>query len=95
LGKLEFREPDFKKFPCLGLAYAAARSQGTAPCVLNAANEVAVEAFLGRRLLFSGISGVVERVLARQRNISRPTLEDISNQDAWAREEALKLLMAQ
>ncbi|MCX5697374.1 MAG: 1-deoxy-D-xylulose-5-phosphate reductoisomerase [Candidatus Omnitrophica bacterium] len=88
LRKLEFQEPDFKKFPCLGLAYTAARKQGGAPCVLNAANEVAVEAFLERRLAFNGLARVVERVLAKHRSIINSSLKDILKLDAWAREEA-------
>ncbi|MCX5713591.1 MAG: 1-deoxy-D-xylulose-5-phosphate reductoisomerase [Candidatus Omnitrophica bacterium] len=92
LKQLEFQEPDFKKFPCLGLAYAAARRQGSAPCVLNAANEVAVDAFLNNRLPFTGLARVVEGVLARHRSINNPSLEDLMNQDAWARDEAERLI---
>ena len=63
LGGLDFRRPDLERFPCLGLAIAAARAGGTAPAVLNAANEVAVQAFLDRRLNFLDISVVIESVL--------------------------------
>src|SRR3954462_1980955 len=63
LGRLEFEAPDLAAFPCLRLAFAAARAGGTAPCVLNAANEVAVHAFLGERLGFTGIPAVIESVL--------------------------------
>ncbi len=65
LGKLTFEAVDLDAFPCLGLARAAARTGGTAPCVLNAANEVAVHAFLGERLPFSGIPAVIEQTLER------------------------------
>src|SRR4051812_41338427 len=62
-GKLEFEAPDLMAFPCLRLAREAARAGGTAPCALNAANEVAVHAFLTRRLGFTGIPAVIESVL--------------------------------
>jgi 1-deoxy-D-xylulose-5-phosphate reductoisomerase len=63
LGKLEFAAPDLDAFPCLRLAREAAQAGGTAPCALNAANEVAVHAFLNRRLGFTGIPAVIESVL--------------------------------
>ncbi len=89
---LNFERPDFKRFPCLGLAYRAAAQLGTAPCVLNAANEVSVDEFLKGRLEFSAISGVIEKVLKRHRVVKEPGLEDIFNADAWARLEAYKLI---
>ena len=64
-GRLDFRAPDSDKFPCLALAQAAARAGGLHPVVLNAANEVAVEAFLERRLNFPGIAAVIEAVVER------------------------------
>jgi 1-deoxy-D-xylulose-5-phosphate reductoisomerase len=64
VGRLDFEPPDLGRFPCLGLAIAAAASGGTAPAVLNAANEVAVAAFLGGRIGFMGIADVVEETLA-------------------------------
>ena len=60
---LSFERPDLNRFPCLALAHAALRAGGTAPAVLNAANEVAVEAFLARRLAFTGIAGVIAGAL--------------------------------
>jgi 1-deoxy-D-xylulose-5-phosphate reductoisomerase len=65
MGALTFEPVDDDAFPCLGLARAAARAGGTAPCVLNAANEIAVHAFLGGRLDFLGIPAVVEETLER------------------------------
>ena len=65
LGALTFEAPDEEAFPCLRLAREAARAGGTAPCVLNAANEVAVHAFLGGRLPFLGIAAVIESTLER------------------------------
>jgi 1-deoxy-D-xylulose-5-phosphate reductoisomerase len=63
LGRLEFEKPDLDAFPCLRLAREAAVAGGTAPCALNAANEVAVHAFLQGRLGFTGIPAVIEEVL--------------------------------
>ena len=65
LGRLGFEAPDLETFACLRLAREAALAGGTAPCVLNAANEVAVHAFLAGRLSFLGIAAVVEETLAR------------------------------
>jgi 1-deoxy-D-xylulose-5-phosphate reductoisomerase len=91
---LNFEMPDFKKFPCLGLAYEAARQAGVAPCVLNAANEVAVERFLNCRIKFISIPVVIEKVLRRHRNKLNPRLEDILKADSWARQEACRVIDA-
>lgn len=92
LKKLHFAQPDFKRFLCLDLAYQVARELGTAPCVLNATNEVCVEEFLKRRLAFISIPKVIEKVLNRQTNILKPNLEDILKTDAWAKEEAYRVI---
>ena len=86
--RLDFEAPDSTRFACLGLARAAAEAGGTAPAVLNAANEVAVEAFLQRRLSFLEIAEVIERVLARHRTQPAHSLEDVLSADEWARREA-------
>ncbi len=89
MGELTFASPDPKRFPCLALAYAAAKTGGRAPCVLNAANEEAVRAFLDGRLAFYRIADVVATVLGRGRfDKGRLSLDDIFRADAWAREEA-------
>jgi 1-deoxy-D-xylulose-5-phosphate reductoisomerase len=85
---LEFFSPCFDKFPCLGLAYEAARIGGTMPAVLNAANEVAVDAFLQRRLRFSDIPIVIERAMKEHTPVAGATLEDVLDADRWARENA-------
>jgi len=85
LGRLEFSQPDRARFPCLELAYAAARQGGTAPAVLNAANEVAVQAFLDRRIGFTDIPRVIEHVLAGTRTNIEPVLENVLTDDAHAR----------
>jgi 1-deoxy-D-xylulose-5-phosphate reductoisomerase len=87
-----FEKPDFKRFPCLALAYRAARQMGNAPCVLNAANEVSVEEFLKRRLKFISIPQVIERVLDKHRNKKSPDLGQILEADAWARQEAYRVI---
>ncbi|MGH8250610.1 MAG: 1-deoxy-D-xylulose-5-phosphate reductoisomerase [Steroidobacteraceae bacterium] len=90
--RLSFEAPDLERFPCLALAERAARAGGSAAAVLNAANEIAVAAFLGRRLNFAGIAGVIESVL--QQHDSRPvrSLEDALVADAWARDRATAAL---
>jgi 1-deoxy-D-xylulose-5-phosphate reductoisomerase len=86
---LSFEAPDNKKFPCLELAYEAARLGGTGPCVLNAANEVAVSAFLENKLAFTRIPCVIEKTLKKNKYSSGTiTLEAIFKADAWARQEA-------
>jgi 1-deoxy-D-xylulose-5-phosphate reductoisomerase len=88
LGNLRFEAPDRLKFPCLGLAEAAASRGGSAATILNAANEVAVAAFLERRLNFTGIAAVIEDVLERLPSGSAATLEEILSTDAEARRVA-------
>lgn len=92
LNELHFESPDFKRFPCLGLAYRAAAQLGTAPCVLNAANEVGVQEFLMRRIDFTDIPKIIERVLDRHKNKRNPDLRDILASDAWARRESYKII---
>jgi 1-deoxy-D-xylulose-5-phosphate reductoisomerase len=87
-GRLEFEPPDLARFPCLGLAYRALEAGGSAPTVLNAANEVAVEAFLGGRLGFTGIPQVIARVLDRHTLEDVTSLDVVRRADAWAREAA-------
>src|SRR6266853_855879 len=88
VGRLDFRAPDSDKFPCLALAQAAARAGGLHPVVLNAANEVAVEAFLERRLNFPGIATVIEAVVQRGTGGTIGGLEDVLAADAEGRVRA-------
>lgn len=88
IGKLSFEAPDLERFPCLAMAEAVARAGGTMPAVLNAANEVAVAAFLGRRLNFARIAAVIESVLQQHEAGPVRSLEDALAADAWARERA-------
>ncbi len=85
---LSFERPDHQRFPCLSLAYGALRAGGTAPAALNAANEVAVEAFLGGRLPFTAIAGVIEATLSAVANSDSMSLESIMEVDAMARRKA-------
>jgi len=84
----EFRPPDLSKFRLLGLAYAAQRAGGSAPCTLNAADEVAVGAFLEGRLSFPGIAQTVEETLARVPNRQAHSLDEIMEIDREARQAA-------
>jgi 1-deoxy-D-xylulose-5-phosphate reductoisomerase len=88
LGSLTFEEPDPERFPSLALARRAGEAGGTMPAVLNAANEVAVEAFVDRRITFPQISETVRRAMERHVVRAHPTLENILEADAWARKEA-------
>ena len=87
-GRLEFLEPAHDRFPCLGLAYDALRAGGTLPVVLNAANEIAVGAFLDHKLGFMAIPRVIQK--AMQAHDSKPvsTLQAVRRADAWARQYA-------
>jgi len=92
IGKLTFEKPDIKKFPCLGLAYAACETGRTLPAVLNAANEVAVEAFLENSLSFTNIPKIIEKTMGQHRVVTHPTLNDILEADQWARKQAEDLI---
>jgi 1-deoxy-D-xylulose-5-phosphate reductoisomerase len=88
LGALTFEPPDLEAFPCLALAYAVARTGGGAPTVLNAANEVAVAAFLDGRLPWRGIAEVVSEVTAAHSPGNLERVEDVTEADGWARARA-------
>lgn len=92
IGHLGFEPPDHVRFPSLTLARAAARAGGTAPTVLNAANEVAVQAFLDRRLNFVGISTVIDKVLQRLNSSPVKALGDVLEADAAARRLAVTMI---
>ena len=88
IGNLSFERPDGARFPCLGLAYGALRAGGTAPAVLNAANEVAVEAFLAGRLRYTAIAQVIGDTLDRVACTAAEELGAILDADARARRTA-------
>src|SRR2546422_3633992 len=90
LGSLTFEAPDFDRFPSLNLARRAGEVGGTMPAVLNAANEVAVEAFCAGHINFPQITETVARTMDRHKVSEHPTLKQILSADAWARAEAVK-----
>jgi 1-deoxy-D-xylulose-5-phosphate reductoisomerase len=94
VGPLTFEEPDRRRFPCLDYAYAALRAGGAASAVLNAANEVAVEAFLQRRLPFTRIAPTIETVLADYQPGAPAEVAEILEIDRIARERAQATLAA-
>ncbi len=88
IGTLTFEEPDVERFPAIKLARRAGEVGGTLPAVLNAANEIAVEAFVNRKINFPQITETVRRTMDAHRVVEHPTLEQILAADAWARSEA-------
>jgi 1-deoxy-D-xylulose-5-phosphate reductoisomerase len=89
-GNLVFEKPDYEIFPCLKLALAAAKSGGTYPTALCAADEAAVEMFLAKKIRFTDMARLVERVLSRHHNIEHPGIAEILAADKQAREETLR-----
>ncbi len=94
VASLSFEKPDPARFPCLALAYSALRAGGAAPAVLNAANEIAVDAFLAGRLAFTGIAGVIADTLAALTAGPADELAQVMEADARARREAYARVMA-
>lgn len=88
IARLDFAPPDLKRFPCLRLAQTAAKVGGTAPAILNAANEIAVNAFLEERIRFTQIAEVIEHTLANVQKNDIATLESVLASDKCAREVA-------
>ena len=81
-----------RRFPCLQLGYEASRTGGSMPAALNAANEVAVDAFLQGKVHFTRIPCVIEKVMRRHHAVRNPKLSDLLEVDRWAREEAMRFL---
>jgi 1-deoxy-D-xylulose-5-phosphate reductoisomerase len=90
--QLTFAKPDLETFHCLALAIEAGKAGGTMPAVLNAANEVAVMAFLQGKIPFLSIADVVEGTMSRHDAIPSPGLDEILNADGWARQVAEHML---
>lgn len=95
LSQLDFQQPDFERFPCLRLAYEAAEAGGSHCIALNAADEIAVDAFLGGKLSFMGIPRTIETVLERTRVTHPATVEEVLAEDAQARELAREIVAAE
>jgi 1-deoxy-D-xylulose-5-phosphate reductoisomerase len=89
---LTFEQPDMETFRNLQLAYTAMEKGGNQPCILNAANEIAVEGFLTDKVSFLGMSDVVEKCLASISHVARPTLDDYVNTDKETRIKALEII---
>ena len=91
IGSLTFEEPDFEKFPCLGLAFEAIRRGGNLPCAMNAANEAAVAAYLHEKIAFYDIPRIISEIMGRTAFIEKPSLEDIlqTNKEAFDRANLL------
>jgi 1-deoxy-D-xylulose-5-phosphate reductoisomerase len=92
IASLSFEKPDYARFPCLALAMKALAEGGVASAALNAANEIAVEAFLSRRIGFMTIAQVVDSVLNALPNRSAHALEDVIEADAAARRAATEFI---
>ena len=93
-GQLDFQEPDYNRFPCLRLAEEAIRTGGTMPAILNAANEVAVQAFLDQKLPFTRIAVLVEKVMNSVDSRNADSLDIILEADARARDAASSMILA-
>jgi 1-deoxy-D-xylulose-5-phosphate reductoisomerase len=91
IGRLDFEAPDLERFPALALAWAAMRAGGTAPCILNAANEVAVAAFMQGKVSFLDIASIVADTLAAIPAVAAGSLEEVVAVDAGARAVAARL----
>ena len=92
LGRLNFQPPDLERFPALRLGFEVARAGGTAGAVLNAANEVAVEAFRNRQITFAQITELTELCLRQHDVIENPNLAQLLDADGWAREKMKQFL---
>jgi 1-deoxy-D-xylulose-5-phosphate reductoisomerase len=92
LGSLNFRKPDMDKFPALRLGYEVIEKGGTMGATLNAANEIAVQAFLDRKIKFTDITKTVEHVMKKHNYIKDPDFEDIMHADEYARKETKKCI---
>jgi 1-deoxy-D-xylulose-5-phosphate reductoisomerase len=94
LSTLEFETPDTTTFPCLSIAYEAGRRGGTAPACISAANEIAVDAFLSGRIMWSDIAMVVEHALHHHKDWQPTTIDDVLAADADGRRLAQEALVA-
>ncbi len=92
VARLDFEKPDYKRFPCLRLAYAALEAGGSASAILNAANEIAVDAFLNGQLKFTAISSVVEQTLTAVHSVAVNSLDQVLEADQEARMFAKRLI---
>ncbi|MCK5282250.1 MAG: 1-deoxy-D-xylulose-5-phosphate reductoisomerase [Nanoarchaeota archaeon] len=87
VGELNFKEPDTERFPCLRYAYETGKAGGTLPCVMNAANEIVVGAFLDGKICYPDIARLIKEAMDKHKNINNPELDDILNIDKKVKEE--------
>jgi 1-deoxy-D-xylulose-5-phosphate reductoisomerase len=87
-GALSFEDPDMDKYPSLNLAYNALKTGGTMPCVLNAANEVAVEAFLNEKIPFTEITNIVDRTMTDHTVSEGSSIDEVLSVSEWAKQRA-------
>lgn len=92
ISQLTFETPDLERFPCLALAYKALKAGGTMPAALNAANEIAVQAFLDGKIRLSDIPRIIESVMSEHKTQAVSSLEIVLETDAWARKQAIMKL---
>ena len=92
IGRLDFSPPDFARFPCLGLAFAALKEGGAAPAVLNAANEIAVEAFLNEKIKFTEIPMVIESALSQLSILPYQSIDELLDADSQSRAFAVQYI---
>ncbi|NNK84787.1 MAG: 1-deoxy-D-xylulose-5-phosphate reductoisomerase [Desulfobacterales bacterium] len=92
IGALTFQKPDLEKFPCLALAYEACETGRTLPAVLNAANEMAVNAFLNQGVSFTNIFNIIDKTMESHKIVKNPILSDIIDADQWARKKADEMI---
>ena len=93
LSSLTFEKPDLEKFPCLSLAVDACKKGKTMPAVLNAANEIAVQGFLDKRITFMDIPAIIEKIMEMHVVFDSPDLSQILESDVWARETAKRMIL--
>ncbi|MBT8375076.1 MAG: 1-deoxy-D-xylulose-5-phosphate reductoisomerase [Deltaproteobacteria bacterium] len=92
IGALTFQKPDLEKFHCLALAYEACETGQTLPAVLNAANEMAVNAFLNQGVSFTNIFNIINKTMESHKIVKNPILSDIIDADQWARKKADEMI---
>ena len=92
MGNLTFEAPDFERFPCLQLAMDAMEVGQTMPTVLNAANEIAVQAFLNELIPYKDIAEIIRTVMQSHSPVSLQEIQDVLDADRWAREETKKMI---
>jgi 1-deoxy-D-xylulose-5-phosphate reductoisomerase len=92
ISNLSFFEPDFEKYECLKLAFGALEAGGTSPCIMNAANEVAVDKFLNKKIKFSQIPALIEKALNKIENHKEPDLKTIFECDKETRDFVTSLI---